>query len=78
MMLLFYEKAIVESENWMSQSMYYFSKRSIVSRFPKTKGAVHDRDIAGEKLSGFPTPQIICESAKPLHDTTNKIYGGKE
>ena len=56
MMLLFYGKAIVEYENWLSQSMYYFSKRSIVSRFPKAEGAVHDRDIAGIKLSGFPPP----------------------
>jgi len=52
-MLLFYGKTIVESENCVSQSMYYFSKRSTVSRFPKAEGAVHDQDIAGEKLNGF-------------------------
>ena len=52
-MLLFYEKAIVEYENWLSESMYYFSKRNIASHFRKAEGAVHDRDIAGEILSGF-------------------------
>ena len=52
-MLLFYGKAIVETENSLSQSMHFFSKGSIASRFPKTEGTVHDRDIAGEKRSGF-------------------------
>ena len=56
-MLLFYEIAIVESENWLSQSMHFFSKESIVSHFRKTEGAVHDRDIVAEKWSGFFDPQ---------------------
>ncbi len=55
-MLLFYGKAIVETENSSSQSMHFFSKGSITFRFPKTEGTVHDRDIAGRKLSRFPLP----------------------
>ena len=50
---LFYEKAIVETENWLSQSMHFFSKESIAYLFRKTEGAVHDRDIAARKWSGF-------------------------
>ena len=53
---LFYEKAIVETENWLSQSMHFFSKESIASLFRKTEGAVHDRDIAAEKWRGFSDP----------------------
>ena len=70
-MLLFYEIAIVENENWLSQSMLFFSKESIASLFRKTEGAVHDREIAERKWSGFPYPQGIHESGKPLHETPN-------
>ena len=70
-MLLFYEKAIVETENWLSQSMYLFSKESIASLSWKTDGAVHDRDIAAEKWSGFACPWKLHESANPLHQITN-------
>jgi hypothetical protein len=69
--LIFYGKAIVENENWLSQSMYFFSKESIASLFRKTEGAVHDRDIAGRKLSRFTYPWKLYESEKPLHQITN-------
>jgi len=46
---LFYEKAIVETENWLSQSIHFFSKESIASHFRKTEDAVHDRDIVADK-----------------------------
>ena len=78
MMLLFYGKAIVEYENWMSKSIHFFTKGRIGSLFDKMDYFSNDQDIAEEKLSRFPTSQILSESAKPLHDTTNKIYGGKE
>jgi hypothetical protein len=52
-MLLFYGKAIVKNENCVSQFKHFFSKVSIVSRFSKTEGVARDRDITGEKLSGF-------------------------
>jgi len=68
---LFYEKAIVETENWLSQSMHFFSKESIASHFRKTEGAVHNRDIATEKWSGFACPWKLHESANPLHQITN-------
>ena len=70
-MLLFYEIAIVENENWLSQSMLFFSKESIASLFRKTEGAVHDRDIDGRKLSRFPFPSALHQSANPLHQITN-------
>jgi len=69
--LLFYEKAIVETENWLSQSMYFFSKESIASHFRKTEGAVHDRDIAARIWSGFACPWKLHESANQLHQITN-------
>jgi hypothetical protein len=70
-MLSFYGKAIVENENWLSQSMHFFSKESIASLFRKTEGAVHDRDIAGRKLSRFPVFSALHQSANPLHQITN-------
>jgi hypothetical protein len=70
-MLLFYGKAIVETENWLSQSMHFFSKESIDSLFRKTEGTVHDRDIAGRKLSRFPVFSALHQSANPLHQITN-------
>ena len=53
MMLLFYGKAIVESENRVSQFIHFFVKGSIVSHFSKAEGVARDQDITGEKLSGF-------------------------
>ena len=51
---LFYGKAIVENENWLSQSIRFFTKEKTVSHFRKTEDAVHDRDIADRKGNGFP------------------------
>jgi len=68
---LFYGKAIVETENWLSQSMYFFSKESIAFLFRKTEGAVHDRDIAVKTLSGFPFSSALHQPANPLHQITN-------
>ena len=57
--VLFYGKAIVETENWLSQSMHFFSKESIASLFRKTEGAAYDRNIDGRKLSRFPFPSAL-------------------
>jgi hypothetical protein len=70
-MLSFYGKAIVENENWLSQSMHFFSKESIASLFWKTDGAVHDRDIAARNWSEFACAWKLHELAKPLHQITN-------
>jgi len=68
---LFYEKAIVETENWLSQSIYFFSKERIASHFRKSGSPAYNRDITVKNLSRFPFPSALHQSENPLHQITN-------